>query len=523
VLALLTFVAVYVAVIFYKEDFSFYDAAFLTDFSVQGRNLSPPIWPGVGRFYPLALQEFNVLRFITRTPAGYHTFAVAQLIIVVVALIVILREHGIIPRVLILIGALLAPSFLISFAGLINPERDLVFWLAIVLLCLHGYSKTRAAIYFVGCLVATHFALYYKEPFVVFVAAYADGRVLLDTLLRRRTGQGSWQELVRANSLQIGMLTISAFYAALFLTAMFPFKGFFYIGTHQVGLWSAIVGYFRIDPILFALIPIFVLRLGRFVFAEGQLDPLWDPLALGAVAWFSCLIALRMFHGVYTAPADLVALLYLTRLSFSWLSKPTRVRVSVLAAAFTCILLNNAAYSSFWTVERKGVMIINSRLGEFLRNYRPTGGAGTVEVFFPYADGYRLSELSAYLRYIGSNLDEKGARGPEGGPSLVIEGREAFADMRCVEYKDYTCIHADSAGDGALVVVLPDDRASDRDVQELRRDSVLLLSMKLYEACSRPGSWFRSLHSVRGYFWGPELPEHWLQLHVFKKRRLARS
>jgi hypothetical protein len=50
------FTALYVVIIFYKEDFSYYDEDQLTDFSLQGRML--PTWI-MGRFVPIWLQEFN--------------------------------------------------------------------------------------------------------------------------------------------------------------------------------------------------------------------------------------------------------------------------------------------------------------------------------------------------------------------------------------------------------------------------------------------------------------------------------
>src|SRR6516225_2246771 len=190
-IALLLFVAFYIVLIFYKEDFAAYDDDQLTDFSLRGTSFPAPVWPGVGRFFPLGHQEFNLLRFITKSSAGYHSFAVAQLIILLLALVVMLGEYKFVYRVPVLIAATLAPSFVISFTWLICTERNVLFWLAIMLLCLYEHSQTKAGIYFIGCLVATHFALYYKETVVVFVVAYAGAELLLQSYLGRRTGYRS--------------------------------------------------------------------------------------------------------------------------------------------------------------------------------------------------------------------------------------------------------------------------------------------------------------------------------------------
>ena len=151
----------------------------LTDFSVQGMNFLPPVWSAVGRFYPLADQEFNLLKFVTRSPAGYHALVALQLLVLLAVLFVVLRAFQVRYRVLILIAAMVAPSFLIPFTGFVYPERNVLFWLAVMLLCLQEYSRTKARIYFIGCLVATHCALYYKETVVLFVVAYAITQLLL--------------------------------------------------------------------------------------------------------------------------------------------------------------------------------------------------------------------------------------------------------------------------------------------------------------------------------------------------------
>ena len=163
----------------------------------------PPVWSALGRFYPLADQEFNLLKFVTRSPAGYHALVALQLLVLVAVLFVVLRAFQVRYRVLILIAAMVAPSFLIPFTGFVYPERNVLFWLAVMLLCLQAYSSTKGRIYFVGCLVAAHFALYYKETVVLFVVAYAITQLLLQLSAARRSGQISWSEFAKENALSV--------------------------------------------------------------------------------------------------------------------------------------------------------------------------------------------------------------------------------------------------------------------------------------------------------------------------------
>lgn len=511
---LLLFVAGYIALIFWKEDVAYYDDDMLTDFSLRGHNFPPPVWPGQGRFFPLAQQEFNLLRFITRSPAGYHFFVALQLLVLLGVLFIVLRELKVRYRTLILIAVMLAPSFTIPFSGFVYPERNVLFWLAIMLLCLQGYSRTRARTYFVGCLLATQVVLYYKEPIVLLVVAYASTQLLLQFRGARPSGLATWRVFARENTLSLGMLAVSAIYVAFFAAALLPERSFAYVAEHRAALSSVLLEYLRVDWLPLILLVVLSIRFWRSAFSNGRLDPLWDSLAVGAVAYYVGILAVRLYSGYYLAPTDFIAILYLGTMSAAWLSKPTKVRLSVVAIAIVCVLFQEAAYSSFRMVERKGLITTKREFAEFLKSYLATTNGNTVELFFPYASGYHLMELSSYLKYRGFRL--AGQDTPVGGQSIVIEGREQFDGDRCVVYKDYACVHQENARPGALVIVLPDDNVSMGEVESIGANSVQLLSLNACAVCTREGSMLRSLHAISAEFSRRPLPEHWLQLHVFR-------
>lgn len=515
----LLFLIFYVAVIFYKEDFAYYDNQQFIDFSVAGKALPPPIWPDLGRFFPLGHQEFNLLMFVTRSPAGYHLFAVAQLIVVLIALWITLEEFAIRYRVMISIAAMIAPSFLVCFTGLIYPERDMLFWLAILLVCLGGYAATRARGYFLGCLVATQFILYYKETSVIFVVAYALTGLLLDIHAKWRAGNPSWRKIVSDNYLPLAMLALSAVYAVLFVAALVPNRTFSYVAEHARGLGPVLLAYLETDWLLPVLLGIVILRFGRLLLSGGDIDPMWDSLAVGSLAYFVCLLALRLYSSHYVAPVNLIAILYLARISREWLLKPTQLRVSIMAILVVCVLIHDAAYSTFRVVQRKGVIATNVALAGFLKARVLATKASVIEVYFPYTEGYRLMELSAYLHYKGLRLAGHGSGGPETGPALVIAGGQDFSGAECVGYASYACIHAEGAKHGDLIVVLADDAVPLGAVDAIREHSVSLLSVNACRACSRPGSWLRLLHTIYPRFWERPLPEHWLQLDVLEEIR----
>jgi hypothetical protein len=71
-------------------------------------------------------------------------------------------------------------------------------------------------------------------------------------------------------------------------------------------------------------------------------------------------------------------------------------------------------------------------------------------------------------------------------------------------------------------VILPDDNASLSDVENVSKNSKLLLSYDLCQECSKDGSWLRYLHdsshAISPEVLDSKLPDHWLKLDVFERR-----
>src|SRR6202008_1132309 len=216
------------------------------------------------------------------------------------------------------LAVMLVPSVVISFTGLMPCERNILFWLAILVFCIYSYSRTKAPIYFAGCLIATQFALYYKETFVVFVAAYALTRILLEGYVRRYASV-SWSQLASATCLPLGMLILSSIYTIFFSLALFPFH-LSYVSASREALGSAVLTYLQADWLPFILLIVVAIRFQRSISAGEELDLMWDPLAVGALAYSFVVIALGIVVGYYLAPVDFIAVLYLARISSSLLS-----------------------------------------------------------------------------------------------------------------------------------------------------------------------------------------------------------
>jgi hypothetical protein len=511
------FVCLYIAQMVYGEDFGYYDNDQLTDFSAVGNAFRPPIWPVEGRFFPLGHQEFNFLQHFTRTAAGYQCIVAVQLVVLLAVAFVALRECKPRYRVLTLVAIMTAPSFLVPFCGLIYPDRNVLFWLGILVFCLAGYEKHRARTYFLGCLAATQFVLYYKETVVVFLAAYCLGRLLLETYLSRRAGNPSWRQIAKENSLTLAMMGITGIYCVLFVVGMSGYSGFSYVSGLRLDLKTTVLAYVETDWLLPVFVLTLVWRLYRSLRRREQLDPVWEPLAWGALAYVLSLVALRLFRDYYLALFDLVAFLYLAHVLADRVRPRLKLRTAIVATVLACIVLHNAAYSALNIVERKTVIQLNRELADFLEGYRPSNKTPAVELFFPWSDGYRLMELSSYFNYRGLPVAGQTADRPSARPTLIFEGTAKFPNGLCVAYKQYRCVTAASPPAGGLGVILPDDRVSPKELAEFRQSSTELLSREPWPVHSSKEMWLRALHAMAWEYWRRREPQHLWQLHVFRK------
>ena len=522
----LLFASAYVAMLLYRVDFNTFDSDEITEYSVQGIAFGPPIWPHMGRFFPLMFGEFDLLRFITRSPAGFHSFVATQLLVLLFVVFLAFDDFQIRFRVPVLIAVMLVPGIVIIFTGLVFPERNILFWFAILVLCLHRYSRTQAPAYLIGCLVATQFALYYKEPIVVFVVAFVLFRLLRELYASRPAGLRSWWEFFKNNSLSFGMLVLAAIYTVVFLTCLgWSFRHAEARQPMSFVLWRQL----QIDWLPLVLLVVVIVRLWRFRSSLIRLDPVWDALATGALAYYFCIDALALSKGYYTTPADFISILYCARMALLWMNESTgksRVRaVSVTAAVFTCVVIHDAAFASFRIVEHKSISSAKTEFATFLKAYTPTVRSGTLELFFPYSDGYNLMLMSSYLRYKGFELEGWPHAQAEEGLHLVIKSPRWFSagrgvwgssSDRCIVYREYACFHAEKPSPDALIVVLPNDQVSEADVEKIGKTATPLLEWKLPDFFASYNPWFRLLSVDSDALHADASPEHWMRLHVFR-------
>jgi hypothetical protein len=513
-LAFLGLAGLYAFLILYGSNFADHDHDFLTLFSVRGEMLSPLIWPGEGRFFPLGQQEFNVLQLVTRSCPGYHSFAIAELLALLACLYILLDDLTVPWRLGVTAALLVVPSFLISFTGLIFPERNVLFALVLMAFCVRQYDRSGSRAHLVGALLAAHWALYCKETTSVFLIGFAGARLYLSWVRRRPSTRESLAGLCTENRVELGLLALTTVFAVLYAIVMLPSASLGYAQTHGThsSLLSLLAAYLRSDLLVGVFVLVATTRLLRGLRRPERVDSLWDPLALGGLGWLAAFLFLRLQGPYYLAPVDLVAVLYLGRL-LARAAPPSLVPVAVAVL----LTLQNLMGSAYHLIERKNIMQAKEGMARRIVELALANGEEPLALFFPHARGYHIMGFGAFLSHLG--LEIEGARSTRGAgaPSVVLGSPREFPRGLCDEHRyQIPCVQQGGPPPGALVVHLPDDAPEPGTVEGSVETSRVVFTYRPFLVSVEAVPFFDRLRGVSLTFRTSPLPPTWLTARILR-------
>ena len=520
---LAVFLTSYIAMMLVWEDFAYYDNWFFTLFTLKGHNLSLAmnIDPVHGRFWPLGLQEFNLIRRFTDTAAGYHLLPIAQLLILSWILLILDDELSIAARAALVILALLTPSILISFNGLIFQERDVLFFLACLVLSVKRFEQTQSIAWALAAVFCAQFMIYCKETAFLLLFGFAASRLLLRCRNGHFAGWDFDRLWVRESRLDLCLASL----AVLFLILYFVFVGIHgnvnYAASARLPRADIVLGYTRVDLLPWLLVAVLLRRI--YLLLRHRVTPLllWDGLAFGGVACFLAYIYLSMFSGYYSAPADLIAVLYVGRFAvLSWKKLSSWGKIAGTLLAFI-VLFQDVVVSALSVYERKNVIHAKTEIASVVETQYRRGTGKDLRLFFPFAGGFVILEFGAYLNYRGVPVEGAADEGSSLNSVVLAEARRTRAknsprgpieDGPCVDWTGIWCQVVNGPAPGDLVIVLPDDQASLAEASVYRERGELLFS---YEPRPSVPHWlfwpFDSLPVGRqsGYRYDT-LPDRWM-------------
>jgi hypothetical protein len=458
---LVVFIVSYIAIILVWEDFAYMDNSIFTLVTLKGHDIPPLILPTEGRFFPLGFQEFNLIRHFTDSAVGYHVLPIAELLVFVSILLVLNDELGIAARVVLAILALLTPSILISFGGLIFPERNELLFLAGLILCVKRFEESESTRWAAGAVLCAQIMVYYKENAFLLLLGFAGARLLL----RCRSGRlAGWDyDRLRDRLARLDWSLVGV--AILFLLYYFGAAGLhpnlnYAIATSTHSFVGTLLAYARGDVLVWLLVVVAAVRIYLILRRRAASLPLWDGLAIGGVAYFLAYLYLRIYRPWYSAPVDLIAVLYAGRFAVLSLGRTRLWRKSIILMLVFIVVFQNVVFSAVSIFERKNAIHGKVEIARVVGEQYRMRTAHPLRLFFPFAAPYSIMEFAAYLSYRGIPVES--ANGADAGPEgAVLAGRAVAKDGPCMVYFTFIrCLAADRPAPGDLVIVLPDDGAS---------------------------------------------------------------
>lgn len=518
------FLACYIALMLKWENFAYYDNSALTYFSLRGVDYPPPIWQEQGRFFPLGHQEFNLIRYFTKSIIGYQALPIVQLLIVSCILLILDKKLSTKGRVGLIVLLLVTPGFVISFGGLIYPERNIMFCLVCLLLFVDRFEHSRRAAWAVAAAVSAQIMIYEKETAFLLVLGFAIGRLVLACWNHQ---QGVWQinQLRRKqNRLYACLALLTIPFLPYYAAVMHPRPKMYYNAESRLSMFATCISYVKLDLLAWLFLIFALGRTYQILRRRTVPSPFWDGLALGGLLYFTAYLYLGLSSAYYLTPVNLIAVLYMGRfVILAWTHTGLWQRLAV-GTLSTVVLLQSVSLSAICLFQRKNLLHAK---GEIARVLDERHQAGKVHrLFFPFANPYVLNEFAAYLSYRGIPI--KRATIESAGPNCsVIVARSMAKDGPCVpSYLNFLCRASSRPETGDLVIVLPDDNASFAEVLPYRNPEELIFS---YQPSPHVPQWLgpivRRIHIASPLFYpfGPdvqgswphtELPDRWLDASV---------
>jgi hypothetical protein len=492
------FLGSYIAMTLAWEDFAYFDNSMFTQITLKGHNIFLAINPDTGRFQPLAGQEFNLIRHFTGSANGYQLLPIFQLLVFFSILMILDAELSISARAALAILALLTPSILISFGGLIFDERDVLFFLVCLMLCVKKFEQSGLIAWAVAATVSAQTMLYYKETAFLLLLGFAVGRLIL----RRRKGHCDrlWDNESR---LDLCLASLGVLFFVYYFALMGIHPNMNYALTQSQPRTQVVLGYIRVDLLAWLFVAVVLVRI--YLILRHQVAPLpfWDGLALGGVTYFFAYLYLSMFRRYYLAPVDLIAILYVGRfVVLSWKNLLLWGKIAAIPMAFL-VLLQNLVGSALVVFDRKNIIHGKAEIGSVVKTQYRSGAENHLRLFFPFASPYSIMEFGAYLDYRGIPV-ERAVREPGEKISVVLATRAVAEDGPCVEWMTIRCHRVYGSVPGDLVIVLPDDSGSAEEASVYRGRGELLL---LVEPTPSVPHW---LHSVFAMFRPWNIPDRWM-------------
>jgi hypothetical protein len=275
---------------------------------LQGRPLPPPIWESIGRFFPLAHQEWRLFYRLTDDIKLFHVFCLLQYTGFSLGMLLLLRELKTANR-LALLFTITLPPVLVAYTNLVVQERTQLMFVPWLLFSLVKWDRNQSGIYACVALICVHFMLYLKEPTVLFVLSLALVRLVPRArhalVAAREQQRPPLGQLIHSSLADLGLVLSGLVFLALYFSAIpidTPFSDRVYDSRYlSIGrLQPTLIVWAQTEPLLVVLLAIGSARMGSRIMRRISLD-IFDHLLVAASVYFLSFVLSGLVSTYYGA------------------------------------------------------------------------------------------------------------------------------------------------------------------------------------------------------------------------------
>jgi hypothetical protein len=329
--------------ILYNASFLFGDDVQFLQKTAIGKYLpvSDYIYPGIGRFLPLTLWDFNLLTIIHggESAVAHFTLVASSFILLAILtyffytnLIGNLSKYGVyIPLLSVLCVIFILARFYSVFLELHFSERMVIILLTGFLLFSHKFFETEKWQYGVTALVIACYVVYCKEPVFAAFLAIASTPLIFD-----------FGGLKKNHKIFLFVLALNSLvFLGLYYMLVYRSNTIYYTGGNVLmAKLDLALKVFRSHKLLLTAFILAAIRLFYILFKHDRKNLYYDSLLFGGISYTIVVLSLGLNFSYYYFPA---VVLSLPALLF-WALKLVHIRWITLA------ILAGSAYSLAITI-----------------------------------------------------------------------------------------------------------------------------------------------------------------------------
>lgn len=367
---------------------------------------NPLILPfmGIGRFFPLGYQEFNVLGLFTSSADVFHAIAVGQVLLSAVFVWFVFFGLPWRFRIWPVLAIFTSPSIFYISQSFIYTERNIILLLSVFVFCFCMFHRCQKQVYLFAALTAAFLSLFYKETVFLIILGFSlarGGYLYAQTRreLRSKRPVGLSDFITELTLLGFVLFFLSTYYIFIHSVRSGPLYDHVLEGPLFATTISSFSDYVT-GHIIFTL-SVIAYPVRIFFLSKLRFHPIWDSLLVAAFFFFTGNIILGLVgpYSYYSAPGDFLIILGTFGLLIN-----SKINIRLITAIAVVICLINLPLTIGYARAYKKLSFLHDSALSF---FQEKAKAQEISLLFDGDRRWLKWGLAAALRLRGLNVEEQ--------------------------------------------------------------------------------------------------------------------